>query len=468
MIAATHSGAGKTTVATALMAVLTRAGLTVQPYKVGPDYIDPGYHTAATGRVSRNLDAWFLGRPGLTELFRRGAAGADLCLIEGVMGLYDGRGAGEEGSSAQVAKWLSTPVVLVIDARSLARSGAALVLGYRLFDPAVPLAGVLLNRVGSSRHYTLLRKAIEEEAGLPVLGWIGRRQEVYLPERHLGLLPTSEKDALFEHLNRLVDSLGEGVDLKRLVAVARSAPPLPEGEGGIFPAEPLPPAVRIGVVRDAAFHFYYRDGLDLLEALGADLVFLSALEDGVLPRDLDGLYIGGGFPEMFLPRLAANGSFMEDLRGAFYRGMPIYAECGGLMYLCRAIVDFEGREYPMAGLLPGICRMQRRRVALGYVKARVLTGNILAGVGEELRGHEFHYSSLEEMPEGIPRAYLLYQEGDSRGKPDGYVMNNLLASYLHLHLASCPQAAERFLHHCARYKAARMAAGCKFSCSGRV
>lgn len=459
MIAGTHSGAGKTTLATALMAAFSRAGYRVQPYKVGPDYIDPGYHTAATGLVSRNLDAWFLGPRGIREVFCRSAAGADLCLIEGVMGLFDGRGASDRGSSAEVARLLETPVVLVLDARSMARSAAAMVLGYSLFDTRIPLAGVILNRVGGFRHFALLREAIEESTGIPVLGWVGRRGEVTLPERHLGLLPTSEKDALAEHINRLVAVVNEGVELSRLMEMAKGAPPLPESPEEIFPAQPLHRKVRLGVVRDAAFNFYYQDGLDLLQDLGAELVFVSALDAPALPLDLDGLYIGGGFPEMFLPRLSANKGFQEDLLRSFHQGMPVYAECGGLMYLTQAISDFEGREYPMVGLLPGICRMQRVLVALGYVEAEVLTESILAPAGARLKGHQFHYSIVEGIPERFPRAYRLYREVDQEGEIDGYVHGNLLASYLHLHFAACPGAAKRLIDSCARYRERRRAGG---------
>ncbi|MGB9804333.1 cobyrinate a,c-diamide synthase [Desulfofundulus sp.] len=459
LIAATHSGAGKTTLATALMAAFTRAGFTVQPFKVGPDYIDPGYHTAATGRISRNLDTFFLGASGVREVFARAASGADLCIIEGVMGLYDGKGATERGSSAEVAKTLEAPVVLVVDVRSMSRSAAALVLGYRLFDPRVRLAGVLLNRVGSARHYAMLKEAIENQAGVPVLGWVGRRQEISLPHRHLGLLPAVEKNELLDHLEQLVAVLEEGVDLFRLLEIARQAPPLAEIPGKIFPATPLPPRVRLGVVKDAAFNFYYQDGLDLLSALGAEIVFISALSDPALPPDIDGLYIGGGFPEMFLKNLAANKGFLESLRRAFQQGMPVYAECGGLMYLCRVICDFEGREYSMVGLLPGICRMHARRIALGYCEARVLADNILAPAGTRLVGHEFHYSSIEGIPPDFRRAYVLYRGGEKEGLPDGYVSGNLLASYLHLHFAACPDVARRFIDRCEHYKRQRRVVG---------
>lgn len=450
MIAGTQSGSGKTTLSTAVMAALAARGMVVQPFKVGPDYIDPGYHTAATGRASRNLDAWFLGESGVREVFRRASAGVGLCLIEGVMGLYDGRGAGDEGSSAHVARILDCPVVLVLDARSMARSAAAVILGFKNMDRRIKLAGVILNRVGSQRHFELLRDAIEEVCGIPVLGGVMFRPGAGVPERHLGLLPATEKGKLAEHLANLAHGVAGQLDLDLLLRVAAGAPGLPGGEPQIFPRHPAPPLVRLGLIQDEAFSFYYRDGLDLLEALGAELVPCSALGDDHLPPGLDGLYIGGGFPEMYLPELSANRPFIDSVLSLARCGAPIYAECGGLIYLSRAAGDLEGREYPLVGLVPGHCRMEKRRVALGYVEARALADNILVPAGTMLRGHEFHYSSLE-LEGGMARAYLLTKAGRA-GHPDGYVRGNLLASYLHLHLAGHPGAARGLINSCLRYK----------------
>jgi cobyrinic acid a,c-diamide synthase len=450
MIAGTQSGSGKTTLSTAVMAALTARGVIVQPFKVGPDYIDPGYHTAATGRASRNLDAWFLGESGVREVFQHASAGAGLCLIEGVMGLYDGRGAGDEGSSAQVARILDCPVVLVLDARSMARSAAAVILGFKNMDPRVNLAGVILNRVGSQRHFELLKDAVGEVCGIPVLGGVMHSPGAGVPERHLGLLPVTEKKQLAGYLASLAHEVAGQLDLDLLLKVAAAAPGFLEEEPQIFPREPAPPLVRLGLIQDEAFSFYYRDGLDLLEALGAELVTCSALRDGQLPPGLHGLYIGGGFPEMFLPELSANRPFMDSVIRLARGGAPVYAECGGLIYLSRAAGDLEGREYPLVGLVPGRCRMEQRRVALGYVEALALADNILVPAGTVLRGHEFHYSSLE--PEGEPSpAYMLSKLGGA-GRPDGYVRGNLLASYLHLHLAGHPGAARGLIHSCLRYK----------------
>lgn len=450
VVAGVHSGVGKTTLTTAIMGALTRRGLKVQPFKVGPDYIDPGYHTAATGRVSRNLDAWFLGENGVREMFARSAADSDISIVEGVMGLYDGRGSGEEGSTAHVAKILKAPVLLVLDARSMARSAAALVKGYKSFDPEVNLAGVFLNRVGSHRHFKLLQEAIEENCGVPVIGRAGRWDGLELPERHLGLLPTAEKEGVRPFIEALSERVTLELDLEPLVKLARMAPSLSLPPTRIFPPDSMPASVRLGVVMDSAFNFYYHDGLDLLSALGAEIVPCSALA-GAFPGDIDGLYIGGGFPEMFARELSENRVFIDGARAAHARGMPIYAECGGLMYLTRAVTDFQGKRYQMAGIIPGECRMQNRRAALGYVTATALRDNILVAGGQSLRGHEFHYSTLDLDP-GSPGAYHLFKEGVEGYKTDGYAGNNLLASYLHIHFAGSPAAARGFIKKCLEFK----------------
>ena len=450
MIAGTHSGSGKTTLATAVMAALTRRGMAVQPYKVGPDYIDPGYHTVATGRVARNLDAWFLGDDGVREVFIRAAAGAELCLIEGVMGLFDGRGSGDEGSSAHVARVLDCPVVLVVDARSMARSAAALVLGFQNMDRRVKLVGIILNRVGSDRHFQLLKTAIEEVCNIPVLGGVTYKAGVGIPERHLGLLPATEKEKLPGHLDALAGEVGGKLNLDLLGQLARQAPRCPVPSHRIFPKQTAMPVVQIGVIQDQAFTFYYQDSLDLLQALGAELVPCSALHDDCLPTGLHGLYIGGGFPEMFLPALSSNQRFIDSVRLLSAKGAPILAECGGLIYLSRSADDLEGRVYPMVGLVPGRCRMEKRRVALGYVEARALVDNILVPRGTVLRGHEFHYSNLE-LEADRQRAYVLHKVG-SPERVDGFTRDNLLASYLHLHLAGCPGAARGLIDSCLRYK----------------
>lgn len=451
LIAGTHSGVGKTTLSTAIMACLARRGYRVQPYKVGPDYIDPGYHNAATGRVSRNLDLWMLGEDTVRELFIRSAGDADLSIVEGVMGLYDGLGSTSSGSSAHVARILNTPVLLVVDVRSMARSAAAVVLGYKQLEPGLKIAGVILNRVGSERHYRMLKEAIEDTCLIPVVGCVHRQAGIELPERHLGLLPTAEKNGLSEHIETMAKAVEVGIDLDQIVALAGEAATCPAPSRKVFPEKAVEPRVRIGVVRDQAFNFYYQDGLDLLRVMGAELVACSPLDGGGLPQNLHGMYIGGGFPEMFLERLSQNELFKEDLKMAAGAGMPVYAECGGLMYLAYSVSDFEGNEYSVAGLLPGRCRMERKRAALGYITATSMQDNILNTRGKALRGHEFHYSTLQ-LFDKFDRAYLLTRWGENSAREDGVVAGNVLASYVHLHFAGCPDAAARFIDHCEKYK----------------
>jgi len=458
VIGATHSGAGKTTVAAALMAALAAAGLKVQPFKVGPDYIDPGYHTAATGRICRNLDTWLMGEDGVRECFRRAAGDADISIIEGVMGLYDGQADSSLGSTAHVARLLSAPVLLVVDARSLARSAAALVLGYRQFDPGLGLAGVILNRTGTDRHRAILTRAVQEETGVPVVGILGREVEIALPERHLGLVPAGERGGLAGLVERLA-ALGRQLDLETLVRLSRSvaSPPFPSCT--VFPGRARARAVRLGVARDRAFSFYYQDSLDLLAALGAETVEVSPLS-GRLDPDLDVLYLPGGFPEVFAAELSANREFAAALRALYAAGLPVYAECGGLMYLSRTITGLDGTVYPMAGLLPGDTVMGGRRSALGYVTATALAGNLLAPSGTVLAGHEFHYSTYREPGPGSP-AWRVTGAG-VEGRTEGVAGPHLLASYVHLHFVSCPRQAENLLEAGLAYRRKRegMSGGC--------
>ena len=452
LIAGTHSGSGKTTIATAVMAMLSGSGLKVQPYKVGPDYIDPGFHQVATGRTSRNLDTFFLGASGVREVFQRSAADADISVIEGVMGLYDGIGSGGEGSSARVAELLQCPILLVVDARSMAASAAAVVWGFAHLPGGVPLAGVILNRVASPRHLEVLKTAIEGQTGVPVVGGIPRDLDLQMPERHLGLVPSEETGTVKQLVHTLAHRVTPHLAMESIVGLAKNVRHTTV-QSKIFAVEPGG-RVRLGIVRDRAFNFYYRDGLDLLEALGAQLVYCSALDDQTLPPELDGLYIGGGFPEMFLEQLGGNRSFLADLRFHVARGLPIFAECGGLMYLCSNIIDFAGREWAGAGILPVRCRMEKKRVALGYVTATALRNNVLIPEGAELRGHEFHYSRIEGT--GLTPAYNLCKPGSNDGHRDGHVAGNLLATYLHIHFAGSPGAARGLLKSCASYRRWRM------------
>ncbi len=448
VIGGSTSGVGKTTIAVGLMAALSRRSLQVQPYKVGPDYIDPSYHNVATGRPSRNLDAWMLTQATVMELFARSSEGADIALVEGVMGLFDGlSGLDESGSTAQMAKLLQAPVLLVLDVSRMARSAAAMALGYARLDPGLRVAGVILNRLGGPRHREWTKEAVEGLTGLPVLGALPEAPDLELPERHLGLIPVAERPALDAFLEALVRHIEEHLDLDRIIALASEAPPLLIPSASMFERGARTTAVRIAVAKDEAFSFYYADGLDLLAAAGAELVCFSPLHDRALPEGAQGIYMGGGFPELYADRLAANEQLRREILEAGRDGMPIYAECGGLMYLTEEIVDFDGKPFPMVGAVPGRAVMERGRLRIGYVEVEPLSDTILAGPGTRLRGHEFHCAQWED-PEPAFSAYRILNQG---GRREGYVRGNLLATFVHLHLATDPTLADRFVAACARY-----------------
>ena len=439
IIAGTHSGVGKTTVTLALLAALKHRGRLVQAFKAGPDFIDPGHHSAATGRPSRNLDGWMLGEVVNRTIFMHASADADISIIEGMMGLFDGSSAvNEKGSTAELAKQLAAPVLLVVDGSAMARSAAAMVSGYAKFDPALRVAGVLFNRVSSEEHYKLLKEAVEQETDVVVTGYLRPDQAMTISDRHLGLV-TAMEQGRGELYGRLAKAATETVDLDRLEAMARSC-------GEFTAAVPQPVmrnnsrTVRIGVAQDLAFCFYYADNLELLEVAGGELVKFSPLNDQVLP-DVDLLYLGGGYPELYGEKLAGNVAMRKAIRSFAERGGAIYAECGGMMYLTQAIRDFAGTSHEMVGLFPAEAVMRQPGLTLGYRTVELTQDCILGTSGTTARGHEFHYSTL------APRGSLAYAcalsdaRGESKGQ-DGLAKGNVLALYTHLHFASQPEIAK--------------------------
>ena len=448
VIAGTTSGVGKTTVAIGLMGALRKHGLKVQPFKTGPDYIDPSYHTWVTGESSRNLDTWLLSRDAVLELFTRAMQGKDVAVVEGVMGLYDGHSSlNEEGSTAELAKLLGAPVLLVVDSRKGARSLAAMVAGYQAFDSSLRLGGVILNGIGSDEHLRLCREAIEHYTEIAVLGYLPRRDSLSLPERHLGLIPTVEGSANKEFLGLLVAQCQATLNIPQILSLSEQAV-APQAEPVLFPPVPKPAIAKIAVAKDKAFSFYYQDSLDLLEAWGAELVPFSPLQDTDLPQDISGLYIGGGFPELYAAGLADNKSIRQAIKVAAGRGMPIYAECGGLMYLGRSIGDLQGNEYPMVGAIPVSSQIDSPRLSLGYRTVQALGDGPILRQGEIVRGHEFHWSVPENAADS-PNAYCVIDKGR---RLEGFHRRNLLASYIHLHLGSLPSMAVRFIDNCQRFQ----------------
>lgn len=450
VVAGVASGVGKTSFTVGLIRALRDRGLRVQPFKVGPDYIDPSYLALAAGRACANLDTWMLGAARVRGLFAAMSHDADVGIIEGMMGLFDGHSSeSDAGSAAEVARLLGAPVALVLEAAAMARSAAAVVLGFRDLDPTLWLGGVVANRVGGEGHATLLRRAIEPATGVPLMGWLPPTPAAALPERHLGLIPAWEHTAATQAAAALAEVVARCVDVEALLALARAAPPLPspaESEPDIFGVR-RSPTVRIGIAMDAAFNFYYADTLQLMRAAGAELVPFSPLADSHLPSGIGGLYLGGGFPEEHASALAANESLRAELRAAIEAGLPCYAECGGLMYLCRALRDAGGREHTMVGAIPAVSIMRSGLGALtiGYREATVLCDTVLCRVGDVVRGHEFHHSMLLEPVAPTTAAYRFTETG----AVEGYAQGNVLASYLHVPFAGFPIAAERFVAACA-------------------
>ena len=445
VIAGTHSGVGKTTVTLAILAALKARGRQVQPFKVGPDFIDPGHHSAVTGRPSRNLDGWMLGEAVNRDIFTRAAVDADISIVEGMMGLFDGSSpVNEIGSTAELAKQLDAPVLLVIDGSAMARSAAAMVLGYAKFDPALRVAGVLFNRVSSEGHYKLLKEAVEQETDVVVVGYFRPDPAVTISDRHLGLVTAMEQGSR-ELYDRLAKAVEETVDLDRIEALAqdvRGEALGVRGEGNRAEQDQnrlMPHRVRIGVAQDLAFCFYYPDNLELLEAAGAELVKFSPMNDQVLP-DVDMLYLGGGYPELHGKKLAGNVTMRTAIRQFSAQGGTIYAECGGMMYLTSTIRDFAGILHEMVGVFPTEAVMKKPGLTLGYRTVELSQDCLLGAAGTIARGHEFHYSTL------VPKGRLDYAcalrdaQGNSKGQ-DGLRAGNTMALYTHLHFASQPQVA---------------------------
>lgn len=442
-IAGLASSVGKTTVTLALAAAFRRRGLRVRCAKVGPDFIDPGFHEAVTGTPSRTLDSWMLGPEALRTACARAGHDADLVLVEGVMGLFDGLdGRTETGSTAEVAKSLGLPVMLVVDASAQVRSAAAVVLGAERLDPALDLAGVIVNRVGGDRHVRWLREAIAAHCRAPVVGALPWREAIRLPERHLGLVTARERAFSPELFDALAGLAERSIDLDACLALARSA---------VAPEPPPTPAarrVRLGVALDDAFQFYYPENLEALRAAGAEVVPWSPIEDARLP-DVDALYLGGGYPEVHAARLAANHAARAAIRGFVAEGRPVFAECGGLMYLAESLEDVEGRAHPMVGVLPVCVRMQPRRLTLGYREVRLEADTLLGPRGASLRGHEFHASHLAASP-ALPTAYRVADPTGDESWAEGYRVGSVLASYVHLHFGSRPGTARAIVEACAR------------------
>ena len=456
VLAALRGGAGKTVLSMGLLAAWKARGLRVVPFKKGPDYIDAGWLARSAGHPCFNLDPFLMGKRSLVASFKRRSREGELSVIEGNRGVFDGIDARGTYSTAQLAKWLEAPVILIVDCTKTTRTVAAMIMGCLAFDPELPLRGIILNHIVRSRHENVIRRTIEQISDLPILGVIPRMAASQLPERHLGLVPFQEHPGV-EQAIRLTRRMAEDhLDLERLSAVARSAPPLGTGawRSVEFRKRPVGVRPRIGIIQDTAFQFYYPENLESLENAGADLVFLNALS-GRFPGDLDALYIGGGFPETQAPALSQNESFRSALAAAAEAGLPVYAECGGLMFLGRSLV-YRGDSYPMTGVLPFTFGLERKPQGHGYTMIRVVCENPYFPVGAILKGHEFHYSRvIAGDPEPFSLAFEMKKGDGLMDRRDGVLYKNILATYTHLHALGCPDWARALVAKAREYRRER-------------
>jgi len=448
MVVGTGSNVGKTTITLGLMAAYKKLNYNVQGFKCGPDYIDPTYQTVITGRQSRNLDSWMCEEAFVKEVFSDGCQDADIAIIEGVMGMFDGKDPlSNVGSSAEIAAITNTPLLLVIDASGIARSAAAIVKGFQTLSPDVTICGVVANRVGSKGHFELIKQAVEQECDVPVIGFLERDDQLTLPERYAGLVPLlrNEHEPAFQFL---AEKIIENFDLDKLYQLMGKEKASNEKDK-IFGISKQKSEVKIAVAKDESFCFYYEDNLRLLEQSGAELKYFSPLKGEIIEDDIDGLYIGGGFPERYAEELASQKTVLSSLYEKIQDGLPTLAEGGGFMYMTDAIADENGNEHEMVGIIPGKTNMHSRLVALGYRTIVGMNDNYLFPANKTARGHVFHYSSFE--PTGELEA--AYEVEGRRGKNlDGYLYKNLIASYTHIHFGSAPNLPRKFIDQCIRYK----------------
>jgi len=447
LISAAHKSSGKTTITLGLCAALRQRGMTVQPFKKGPDYIDPMWLGRAAGNNCHNLDFYTMQRDEIRDTVAWFGQSADINIIEGNKGLYDGLDLDGSNSNAALAKLVGAPVVLVLDARGMTRGIAPLILGYQAFDPDINIAGVILNQLGGSRHESKLRAVIEHYTDIPVLGAVARHADMEILERHLGLIPSNEEDAAEAHIRAIGEAIGRQVDLDALTRLAASCP-LPETPAASpFAIRPLDAPVRLGIARDEAFGFYYPGDLDAMAQAGAELVFIDTLRDHELPP-LDGLFIGGGFPETRMQDLEANAGLRAAIHQAIENDLPVYAECGGLMYLSRSL-SWNDRRCDMVGAIPADTVMHARPQGRGYVRLAETGQPLWPFTGDpavEIAAHEFHYSALENLQSPADWEYRVLRGTGVDGQHDGYRYRNLLACYTHQRSTSKNRWTERFLH----------------------
>nr|WP_243109731.1 cobyrinate a,c-diamide synthase [Caminicella sporogenes] len=453
VIAGTQSGVGKTTLSIGIMKALRKRGLNVQSYKVGPDYIDPAFHSFVTGNKSRNLDSWMLKENAIKDIFFKNSFDKDISIIEGVMGFYDGFGIEKDnGSTAHLSKILKCPVILIINGSGMSSSAAAQVLGYKLYDEKVNIKGVIVNNVSGWKHYELIKEAVEKFTGIKCVGYLKKNIDIKLESRHLGLIPSVEVENLKEKIDKLSSMVEETINIDEIIKISKGALALNhvynyDSKNGFRD-------VNIGVALDKAFNFYYQDNLDLLEELGANLIYFSPLKDKKLPDNLHGLYLGGGFPEVFAKELEENKELRDEIKKVSNMGMPIYAECGGLMYLCKSITTLDGKKYEMVGIFDRNTKMTNRLQRFGYVNVNILKPCTISNTLTKVKAHEFHRSIIDESnnDDCVYRVDKVRENKIINSWKCGILKNNTLAAYAHIHFYSNKKLAEDFVENCRVFK----------------
>lgn len=459
LISGTKGGVGKTTVILGLLAALKKRGLDVAPFKVGPDFVDPGHHFRVTGKNSVNLDGWMLSKPYNLGCFRKYSENADIAVVEGFMGLFDGYdGKSESGSSAQIAKWLELSVILVVDAGNMARSVAALIRGFEEFDNGLSFAGVIFNKVGSNKQLQYLKDSLEGNVKMPCLGGVLYDREITIPKRHLGLTTLHNNRLSDKDIKKLTNVVEKNIDIDKLLeSLPDKKLGKPTSDEMPLTVEKIKPVVRIAMARDDAFCFYYKDNLDNLEATGAELVYFSPIKDGRLPENIDGIYFCGGYAELFAAQLSNNSGLRREVRERSLEGMPIYGECGGFVYLCRELYNADGNIYPMTGCFPFSTRMLSHLRTVGYREIKLKRDTVVGKSGQTVRGYEFHYSELSDIDVNIENVYSVSGIFGQKNDPEGFLINRTIGSYINLHLGGQPEAAKEFIKTCLKYQKERMA-----------
>ena len=457
IIAGLYGEGGKTTVATGLIGALKKRGLKVQPFKVGPDYIDGGYHTAVANRPSRHLDPWLTSPRAVLEIFERACRDADVAVIEGFMGLFDGitrvvDGAQDFGSTAQIAQILKANVILVLDVTGMRMNAATIVHGFKSFNKKVKVKSVILNNIRSQQQAEWMKRTIESATKVPVRGLIPYSEEIFLPTRLGGLIPIPERESLKTTLSKLVEYVGERIDIDKISEVAKDAEELPDIDSEVYPPQLKRKKVRVGIAFDEAFNFNYPTNIDLLRAYGAETVFFSPIHDKELPANLDGLYLPGGFPDVMAEQLTKNQTMRKSVKDAAYDEMPIYSEHGGSLYLTKSIADFEGSTFPMVGALPGKAVMEKKLQALDSTLMKTINDNLLNQRGKIIHGHEYHFSRIMDIPKDGKFAFKMDIGKGIDGKHEGLMEHNILALLGHIHFAFSKEFAENLIKRCGQYR----------------